>query len=239
MGRAPCCDKANVNKGPWSPEEDATLKSYIEQNGPVGNWIALPQKIVIADPRGVGVGVVNDLPLMANLSQISPNQITGGQASLMGFPLQYPNDIIPAFAHYPFERSTFLASLQPSHHSTVDSLTTQAALLNNEVADFSLSDMECCGLLDLLGVPDTGNAYGSHEMVNGSVCSSAPASSGAGSYGIWGEISSLLLAENRAAACPPLLCDYEAHSQSQTVAGGRGLPEESSLEGSMLYVGQC
>lgn len=45
MGRAPCCDKANVKKGPWSPEEDAKLKAYIEKNGTGGNWIALPQKI--------------------------------------------------------------------------------------------------------------------------------------------------------------------------------------------------
>ncbi|KAF2295641.1 hypothetical protein GH714_033457 [Hevea brasiliensis] len=45
MGRAPCCDKANVKRGPWSPEEDAKLKAYIEQNGTGGNWIALPQKI--------------------------------------------------------------------------------------------------------------------------------------------------------------------------------------------------
>ena len=45
MGRAPCCDKANVKKGPWSPEEDSKLKSYIEQHGTGGNWIALPQKI--------------------------------------------------------------------------------------------------------------------------------------------------------------------------------------------------
>ena len=45
MGRAPCCDKANVKKGPWSPEEDTKLKSYIEQHGTGGNWIALPQKI--------------------------------------------------------------------------------------------------------------------------------------------------------------------------------------------------
>lgn len=45
MGRAPCCDKANVKRGPWSPEEDAKLKSYIELNGTGGNWIALPQKI--------------------------------------------------------------------------------------------------------------------------------------------------------------------------------------------------
>ncbi|XP_020110942.1 transcription factor MYB36-like [Ananas comosus] len=45
MGRAPCCDKANVKKGPWSPEEDAKLKAYIEEHGTGGNWIALPQKI--------------------------------------------------------------------------------------------------------------------------------------------------------------------------------------------------
>ncbi|KAL8516705.1 hypothetical protein ACS0TY_015096 [Phlomoides rotata] len=44
MGRAPCCDKANVKKGPWSPEEDAQLKEYIEKHGTVGNWISLPNK---------------------------------------------------------------------------------------------------------------------------------------------------------------------------------------------------
>nr|XP_043633845.1 transcription factor RAX2-like [Erigeron canadensis] len=44
MGRAPCCDKANVKKGPWSPEEDKRLKEYIQTNGTGGNWIALPQK---------------------------------------------------------------------------------------------------------------------------------------------------------------------------------------------------
>ncbi|XP_065850881.1 transcription factor MYB36 [Euphorbia lathyris] len=45
MGRAPCCDKTNVKRGPWSPEEDVKLKAYIEQFGTGGNWIALPQKI--------------------------------------------------------------------------------------------------------------------------------------------------------------------------------------------------
>ncbi|XP_057781841.1 transcription factor MYB36-like [Salvia miltiorrhiza] len=44
MGRAPCCDKANVKKGPWSPEEDAKLKEFMEKCGTGGNWIALPQK---------------------------------------------------------------------------------------------------------------------------------------------------------------------------------------------------
>ncbi|CAN1805228.1 Transcription factor RAX2 [Linum perenne] len=44
MGRAPCCDKANVKRGPWSPEEDAKLKDYIDKHGTGGNWIAFPQK---------------------------------------------------------------------------------------------------------------------------------------------------------------------------------------------------
>ncbi|KAK3024158.1 hypothetical protein RJ639_042842, partial [Escallonia herrerae] len=44
MGRAPCCDKTKVKRGPWSPEEDATLKNYLEKHGTGGNWIALPQK---------------------------------------------------------------------------------------------------------------------------------------------------------------------------------------------------
>ncbi|KAK4757253.1 hypothetical protein SAY87_007380 [Trapa incisa] len=45
MGRAPCCDKANVKKGPWAPDEDAKLKAYIEKYGTGGNWIALPHKV--------------------------------------------------------------------------------------------------------------------------------------------------------------------------------------------------
>ncbi|XP_047326347.1 transcription factor RAX2-like [Impatiens glandulifera] len=44
MGRAPCCDKANVKKGPWSPDEDEKLKAYMEKHGTGGNWIVLPQK---------------------------------------------------------------------------------------------------------------------------------------------------------------------------------------------------
>ncbi|XP_062181480.1 transcription factor RAX2-like [Phragmites australis] len=44
MGRAPCCDKARVKRGPWSPEEDRQLRSYVQLNGTGGNWIALPQK---------------------------------------------------------------------------------------------------------------------------------------------------------------------------------------------------
>ncbi|QCD92591.1 myb proto-oncogene protein [Vigna unguiculata] len=40
MGRPPCCDKG-VKKGPWTPEEDIILVSYIQDHGP-GNWKAVP-----------------------------------------------------------------------------------------------------------------------------------------------------------------------------------------------------
>jgi transcription factor MYB, plant len=44
MGRAPCCDKTSVKRGPWSPEEDEVLRSYVQNHGTGGNWIALPHK---------------------------------------------------------------------------------------------------------------------------------------------------------------------------------------------------
>ncbi|KAG6486675.1 transcription factor MYB4-like [Zingiber officinale] len=44
MGRSPCCDKASVKKGHWSPEEDKQLKEYIEKHGHGGNWITLPRR---------------------------------------------------------------------------------------------------------------------------------------------------------------------------------------------------
>jgi hypothetical protein len=42
MGRPPCCDKVDgVKKGPWTPEEDLVLVSYVQEHGP-GNWRAVP-----------------------------------------------------------------------------------------------------------------------------------------------------------------------------------------------------
>ncbi|KAJ8563212.1 hypothetical protein K7X08_031664 [Anisodus acutangulus] len=37
MGRPPYCEKIGVKKGPWTPEEDIILVSYIQEHGP-GNW---------------------------------------------------------------------------------------------------------------------------------------------------------------------------------------------------------
>ncbi|VAH27738.1 transcription factor MYB30-like [Triticum dicoccoides] len=43
MGRPPCCDKEGVKKGPWTPEEDLVLVSYVQEHGP-GNWRAVPTR---------------------------------------------------------------------------------------------------------------------------------------------------------------------------------------------------
>ncbi|KAI3466627.1 hypothetical protein Pfo_023290 [Paulownia fortunei] len=42
MGRAPCCEKNGLKKGPWTPEEDQKLIEYIQKNG-YGNWRTLPK----------------------------------------------------------------------------------------------------------------------------------------------------------------------------------------------------
>ncbi|CAA2995899.1 transcription factor MYB102-like [Olea europaea subsp. europaea] len=42
MGRAPCCDKNGLKKGPWTPEEDQKLIAFIQKHG-YGNWRNLPK----------------------------------------------------------------------------------------------------------------------------------------------------------------------------------------------------
>lgn len=43
MGRAPCCAKEGLRKGPWSTKEDLLLTNYIKENGE-GQWRNLPNK---------------------------------------------------------------------------------------------------------------------------------------------------------------------------------------------------
>ncbi|XP_058071728.1 transcription factor MYB58-like [Magnolia sinica] len=42
-GRAPCCDKGDLKKGPWTPAEDMKLMAYIHKHGH-GNWRAMPKQ---------------------------------------------------------------------------------------------------------------------------------------------------------------------------------------------------
>ncbi|KAI9109985.1 hypothetical protein K1719_019026 [Acacia pycnantha] len=43
MGRAPCCAKVGLHRGPWTPKEDALLTKYIQAHGE-GQWKSLPKK---------------------------------------------------------------------------------------------------------------------------------------------------------------------------------------------------
>nr|CAB3487654.1 unnamed protein product [Digitaria exilis] len=51
MGRAPCCEKMGLKKGPWTPEEDKVLVAHIQRFGH-GNWRALPKQAELPAPRG-------------------------------------------------------------------------------------------------------------------------------------------------------------------------------------------
>lgn len=42
-GRAPCCDKTKVKRGPWSQDEDLKLISFIHKYGHE-NWRSLPKQ---------------------------------------------------------------------------------------------------------------------------------------------------------------------------------------------------
>jgi hypothetical protein len=46
-GRAPCCDKSQVKRGPWSPSEDMRLITFIQRHGH-DNWRALPKQAGIS-----------------------------------------------------------------------------------------------------------------------------------------------------------------------------------------------
>ncbi|KAL1347142.1 hypothetical protein HN51_020645 [Arachis hypogaea] len=43
MGRAPCCSKVGLHRGPWTPREDTLLTKYIQAHGE-GQWKSLPKK---------------------------------------------------------------------------------------------------------------------------------------------------------------------------------------------------
>ncbi|KAK7258479.1 hypothetical protein RIF29_24058 [Crotalaria pallida] len=43
MGRAPCCSKVGLHRGPWTPREDALLSKYIQVHGE-GQWKSLPKR---------------------------------------------------------------------------------------------------------------------------------------------------------------------------------------------------
>ncbi|KAF7147839.1 hypothetical protein RHSIM_Rhsim03G0180500 [Rhododendron simsii] len=57
MGRSPCCEKDQVRKGAWTPEEDNVLVDYIAKHGH-GTWRSLPKRAVKTFLNGGGEHVV-------------------------------------------------------------------------------------------------------------------------------------------------------------------------------------
>ena len=43
MVRSPSCDNGGMKRGPWTPEEDIALVSYIQEHGQ-GNWRLIPAR---------------------------------------------------------------------------------------------------------------------------------------------------------------------------------------------------
>ncbi|KAI3768847.1 hypothetical protein L2E82_19683 [Cichorium intybus] len=80
MGRVPCCDKENVKRGPWSPEEDAKLKSFIDKYSNGGNWIALPHKAacMLALVAGPTVGCRDDEAALILVESVVVQVVPGG-----------------------------------------------------------------------------------------------------------------------------------------------------------------
>lgn len=60
MGRPPCCDKSNVKRGLWTPEEDAKILAYVANHG-TGNWTLVPKKAGFFQPlpsKNVKIGIM-------------------------------------------------------------------------------------------------------------------------------------------------------------------------------------
>nr|DAD17971.1 TPA_asm: hypothetical protein HUJ06_019433 [Nelumbo nucifera] len=51
MGRAPCCSKVGLHRGPWTAREDTLLIKYIEAHGE-GHWRSLPKKAGLTSREG-------------------------------------------------------------------------------------------------------------------------------------------------------------------------------------------
>ncbi|KAJ6334685.1 hypothetical protein OIU78_011530 [Salix suchowensis] len=84
MGRAPCCSKVGLHRGPWTPSEDALLTNYIQEHGE-GHWRSLPKKSVPAEkhkvhlPKAVRFASLslprNDSFGSSTVTSLSPSQV--------------------------------------------------------------------------------------------------------------------------------------------------------------------
>ena len=102
-GRAPCCDKSKVKRGPWSPAEDMRLMSFIQKNGHE-NWRSLPKQagIIISLLLSLSLSLPFSLslcvPPFLSISFLFSLSINHSNLSLFLSPSQ---NLSPIFSQYP------------------------------------------------------------------------------------------------------------------------------------------
>lgn len=80
MGRAPCCDKQGLKKGPWTPDEDQKLVAYIQRHGH-GSWRALPKhagtRFCAEADALILYLILEHLPMGFSVPSVNVGQLTG------------------------------------------------------------------------------------------------------------------------------------------------------------------
>ncbi|KAF8412087.1 hypothetical protein HHK36_000041 [Tetracentron sinense] len=88
MGRAPCCSKVGLHRGPWTPREDTLLTKYIQAHGE-GHWRSLPKKAVNGETTSIKIHLPKPIRLTSfsiprNNSFDSNNTVSGSSSHDQG-----------------------------------------------------------------------------------------------------------------------------------------------------------
>ncbi|CAL0326405.1 unnamed protein product [Lupinus luteus] len=150
-GRAPCCDKTKVKRGPWSPEEDLKLIAFIHKNGHE-NWRAVPKQ---ADESKMESSITsssssesfstNEEP---NLAKTIPNSESNEQALQVTMNEKIEHD---SEKHVSNEVISIIED--PKDSSTSVSFVESNILNSNHIATFT-PEQQLCSPLTYLGPYD-------------------------------------------------------------------------------------
>ncbi|KAK4392595.1 Transcription factor [Sesamum angolense] len=147
MGRHPCSDKEGIKKGPWTPEEDIILVSYIQEHGP-GNWRAVPTNTENNINHSTFLFLDRWAAIATYLPQRTDNDIknywnTHLKKKLKKFQSPLDNPQIPVSDHIstvPYHNHQFMSKTYSTHHHEQNST-------NHEINIKNLSSSSSSGLI--------------------------------------------------------------------------------------------